>query len=229
MSEKIINAAGGFAAPEEVLEDAALEKKSENDPCWDGYVRIGMKRGKDGEMVPNCVPIDASNDRTWANYLLSEELEELADHFNSDVGPSRFADFSVVEQVANRAAKKYSYLKKEEIRNAIKWDVYGFLEYSSLGLTASAEFDSEEYSDLLNEGHPYNENPPIESYAKWISGAPGLDESSREAIYASIIPTDDQVATLHASTRVKALLASGQLPKETVTQIKEAILWSITQ
>ena len=25
-------------------------------PCWDGYVQRGMKPGKDGRMVPNCVP-----------------------------------------------------------------------------------------------------------------------------------------------------------------------------
>jgi len=29
------------------------------DPCWDGYEMVGMKE-KDGRMVPNCVPIEAS-------------------------------------------------------------------------------------------------------------------------------------------------------------------------
>lgn len=32
------------------------------DPCWDGYKQVGMKKGKDGKMVPNCVPVDASDD-----------------------------------------------------------------------------------------------------------------------------------------------------------------------
>jgi len=32
------------------------------DPCWDGYKQIGMKKGKDGKMVPNCVPTDTSDD-----------------------------------------------------------------------------------------------------------------------------------------------------------------------
>jgi hypothetical protein len=26
-------------------------------PCWDGYVQRGMKPGKDGKPVPNCVPV----------------------------------------------------------------------------------------------------------------------------------------------------------------------------
>ncbi|MHA6248603.1 hypothetical protein ACXYMU_11740 [Pontibacter sp. CAU 1760] len=27
----------------------------ENNPCWDGYEPVGMKK-KDGKEVPNCVP-----------------------------------------------------------------------------------------------------------------------------------------------------------------------------
>jgi hypothetical protein len=32
------------------------ENISKQAPCWDGYVQRGMKPGKDGRMVPNCVP-----------------------------------------------------------------------------------------------------------------------------------------------------------------------------
>lgn len=31
----------------------ASKKKS---PCWDNYKMIGMKKGKTGKPVPNCVP-----------------------------------------------------------------------------------------------------------------------------------------------------------------------------
>jgi hypothetical protein len=31
-----------------------MDKKA---PCWDGYVQRGMKPGKNGRMVPNCVPV----------------------------------------------------------------------------------------------------------------------------------------------------------------------------
>jgi hypothetical protein len=233
MSENTLEASGGAAAPAELLDPSEIKAPEEaanqmqTNPCWEGYEMIGTKM-KDGEEVPNCVPVDASNDRDWANYMLYEELEELATHFNSEVGPSRATELSVIEQVADRAAKKYASLASNEIRNAIRWDLFGFLEYSSLGFTASAEF-SPEYDDLLPAGHPYNENPAVQDYASWISGAPGLDESSRDAIYASIAPSTDDVKTLHASSRVKTLIASGQLPEETVTQIREAILWSLAQ
>ena len=31
-------------------------------PCWDGYVQRGMKPGKNGKMVPNCVPAQKADD-----------------------------------------------------------------------------------------------------------------------------------------------------------------------
>lgn len=40
--------------------DEQLEKSKE-DPCWDGYEMIGMK-DKDGKKVPNCVPVEKSED-----------------------------------------------------------------------------------------------------------------------------------------------------------------------
>jgi hypothetical protein len=45
------------------VDTSALANKS---PCWDGYKQVGMKKGKSGKMVPNCVPVDASNDSELA-------------------------------------------------------------------------------------------------------------------------------------------------------------------
>jgi hypothetical protein len=39
------------------------ETKASDSPCWDGYKQIGMKRGKSGKMVPNCVPLDAKSEK----------------------------------------------------------------------------------------------------------------------------------------------------------------------
>lgn len=35
---------------------------SKQAPCWDGYVQRGMKPGKNGKMVPNCVPAAKADD-----------------------------------------------------------------------------------------------------------------------------------------------------------------------
>mgnify|MGYP001062151731 FL=1 len=36
-------------------EEMARKKKMKN-PCWKGFVAYGMKKGKGGKPVPNCVP-----------------------------------------------------------------------------------------------------------------------------------------------------------------------------
>lgn len=40
-----------------------MDKKS---PCWEGYVQRGMKPGKNGQMVPNCVPVAKLSDAEYA-------------------------------------------------------------------------------------------------------------------------------------------------------------------
>lgn len=34
---------------------------SKSDPCWEGYTQRGMKPGKGGRMVPNCVPVSKAD------------------------------------------------------------------------------------------------------------------------------------------------------------------------
>lgn len=60
--KQVLKASGGHAAPEENLTSSA-------GPCWDGYKQVGMKKGKSGKMVPNCVPINASTDPAIAAIL----------------------------------------------------------------------------------------------------------------------------------------------------------------
>jgi hypothetical protein len=39
--------------------------------CWDGYTMVGMTEGKNGEMVPNCIP--------------DEEVEEALEYINGEI------------------------------------------------------------------------------------------------------------------------------------------------
>lgn len=62
-SERTCNA---WAAGGPITEESDIDKIDEavtaaaDDPCWDGYKQVGMKKGKGGKMVPNCVPVDAA-------------------------------------------------------------------------------------------------------------------------------------------------------------------------
>ena len=43
---------------DETMKDCCGEDVSKKAPCWEGYVQRGMKPGKNGRMVPNCVPVE---------------------------------------------------------------------------------------------------------------------------------------------------------------------------
>lgn len=43
--------------PVDIIDEALV---AAGGPCWDGYKQVGMKKGKGGKMVPNCVPVDAA-------------------------------------------------------------------------------------------------------------------------------------------------------------------------
>jgi hypothetical protein len=47
------------------IDNVVTSLVSAGDPCWEGYKQVGMKE-KNGKMVPNCVPVDASDDSEFA-------------------------------------------------------------------------------------------------------------------------------------------------------------------
>jgi len=42
-------------------DEAETQIKEGKGPCWPGYKQVGMKKGKRGGMVPNCVPVDGKS------------------------------------------------------------------------------------------------------------------------------------------------------------------------
>lgn len=44
-------------------QDMRPKSRKAANPCWEGYEQVGMKRGKSGKMVPNCVPISTKSEK----------------------------------------------------------------------------------------------------------------------------------------------------------------------
>jgi hypothetical protein len=219
--EKVLLATGGTAAPEEILDEdeiiqpepedteevteAALEKE-EDDPCWSGYVQVGMKE-KDGKRVPNCVPTSAA-------------IDFVVESYNSEVGASRHVTAEASYEVAKKAYEKYSYLADNdaEMYSAILWDLHVFSEYATTG-TAEVDEDLSTFQAYLPEGHPDTEASLIAA-ATWVAGAPELSNSSRDVILNAFSEDEDYVKSLHASTRLRAMVSSGSLTATTLNLIK---------
>ena len=53
--------------------DEAIDKAA---PCWEGYTQRGMKPGKGGRMVPNCIPVQKADDRiTEGDFVMAMTTE----------------------------------------------------------------------------------------------------------------------------------------------------------
>jgi len=53
--------------------------KSEQGPCWPGYVQAGMKKGKGGKMVPNCVPEGQQKSAKGPEYVRDNDPDVFLD------------------------------------------------------------------------------------------------------------------------------------------------------
>ncbi len=54
-----------FTSIESKFEDFEEDETKGTNPCWDGYEQVGMKKGRGGKMVPNCVPIEEKSLDKW--------------------------------------------------------------------------------------------------------------------------------------------------------------------
>lgn len=54
-----------------------MEKKALS--CWEGYVQVGMKKGKNGKMVPNCVPIKKKTEIDETEISEKSEKQKIRD------------------------------------------------------------------------------------------------------------------------------------------------------
>ncbi len=177
------------------------------DPCWDGYVQVGMKT-KNGNRVPNCVPSSAT-------------IGYLVETANSEFGESRHVSAETAYEIARKAVDKYDYLPDEELYDAVMWELQNFLDYATSGESEYKE-EFSLYSEYLPEGHP-NTKAALAASAAWISGAPDLDEKSRDAIVTAFSETEDYLAATHSTTRLRALISSGELSVKTLKHLKTIV------
>ena len=79
------------------LEEAEKKMKGD-DPCWDNYEMIGMKKGKGGKSVPNCVPVKEQDYSATQPSKMGLKPDYAPAGATPDYAKSK-------EQTVNRAAK----------------------------------------------------------------------------------------------------------------------------
>jgi len=99
-------------------------------PCWPGYEMVGMKPGKDGKMVPNCVPI--AEKTADDDYIESDTLEDwlpaMMDYADVDESSGEKADPEALGAMAEiflsgiqvKAGRVISNSNMEKLNDAIR-------------------------------------------------------------------------------------------------------------
>lgn len=108
-------------------------KKAKNDPCWKGYVQLGMK-DKDGKKVPNCVPESAEelgelSKETLSSYYSKSIKDRFSNELkrNSEKNNPNGADEKNLKNFGDKIFKrsigieraKSKYLAKESINEGM--------------------------------------------------------------------------------------------------------------
>jgi len=119
-------------------------------PCWEGYVQRGMKRGKNGKLVPNCVPDTKMNKedsfapnsgmKAAARRALKWKEEGKATGAGTPVGWGRATDIVAGRSMSLDTVKRmYSFFSRHEVdkrgkdfyntsnpsNGRIMWDAWG--------------------------------------------------------------------------------------------------------
>ena len=96
------------------------EDMSKQAPCWDGYVQRGMKPGKDGKPVPNCVPAEKSLD-------LWEDSDDVTYETDSISKADSYSPPAGARSAARRAIKFKEDGKANGAGTAVGWTRAGQL------------------------------------------------------------------------------------------------------
>jgi hypothetical protein len=138
---------------------------SKQAPCWDGYVQRGMKPGKDGRKVPNCVPA-AKADDLWED---DDTVEYDTDTVSKAEGYSPPAG---ARSAARRAIKFKEDGKANGAGTAVGWTRAGQL---ARGETISLSTVKRMYSyfsrhEVDKKGKDWgNTANPSNGYIMWLA------------------------------------------------------------
>ena len=88
------------------------ETKASDSPCWDGYKQIGMKRGKAGKMVPNCVPVDGKSAKQKLKNPKGGLTAAGREHFNKTEGSNLKPGVKGAADTPEKMRRKGSFLTR---------------------------------------------------------------------------------------------------------------------
>jgi hypothetical protein len=165
---------------ESVNEDGTLQG-GEKDPCWKGYEMIGMKPGKGGSQVPNCVPKNESINEAMGNdksmLALVDMLSNSMEHYSTEsefaTVASKIAGFGKLKSLFKDVYNKYWDLGARERNDWHTKDWLNWLKKWSLEESVNEGHDcgcNENHDCGCGGLHEHHINEDISADANGIAG-----------------------------------------------------------
>jgi DNA polymerase III epsilon subunit-like protein len=187
-------------------------------PCWEGYEQIGMKK-KNGKKVPNCVPIKRAKNLS----TLEEQTQKIKDAALAVVAESN-SEFSGTRLVTTRAALtivERSLAKNEtELFSVRKHRAITELsQYITLAQHNRVLNGMPEHTDLLPVAHPRSTRAHdmttaslMKSRARWVTDDPSITDASIKTLLASALTAHPASAEYEYSVARLESFPEGQIP-----------------
>ena len=150
-------------APKKKVGDTVLNIGEADDPCWDGYKQVGMKK-KDGKEVPNCVPEEVELEEATEKDIISAlKKERIGGYFSG-------GKLYVAQRKLELARDLLRDLKLKTMPKLVGEEIF--------------EFHKNIIENLLDEGRMKELHGYIEQgkSAEWIAKKMGVDVKTIKAL-----------------------------------------------
>ena len=150
-------------APKKKVGDTVLNIGEADDPCWDGYKQVGMKK-KDGKEVPNCVPEEVELEEATEKDIISAlKKERIGGYFSG-------GKLYVAQRKLELARDLLRDLKLKTMPKLVGEEIF--------------EFHKNIIENLLDEGRMKELHAYIEQgkSAEWIAKKMGVDVKTIKAL-----------------------------------------------
>ena len=172
-------------------EDGKLQG-GEKDPCWKGYEMIGMKPGKGGSQVPNCVPKNESVNEALGNdkamLALVDMLSNSMEHYAS---ANEFVNItSKIPGFANNKAELkdvFAKYYKVGARERNDWNTKDWLKWLKQWPLEESKTNCVECGKVNEGKKAFKINPPIGSSKYSISAHDGITKHKDGSPFYNIL------------------------------------------
>jgi DNA polymerase III subunit epsilon len=187
-------------------------------PCWEGYEQIGMKK-KNGKKVPNCVPIKRAKNLS----TLEEQTQKIKDAGLALVKQAN-SEFSGTRLVTHKAAItviERSLVKNETEPFSVRKHraITELSQYITLAQHNRVLNGLPEHTDLLPVAHPRSTRAHdmttaslMKFRARWVTDDPSIQDLTIKTLLASALTAHPASAEYEYSVARLESFPEGQIP-----------------